>query len=272
MQPLVIKCGGSVLEQLPESFYQNIVQLRESGEWQPVIVHGGGPLISSLLKKLEIPVQFVDGLRVTTEDVLDVVEMVLSGSVNKHIVRKLTQAGGKAVGISGVDGPILQAKPVSETGRLGFVGDVEQVHHEWLQQISAKGGIPVLSPLGIDASGQRYNINADTAASAVARALGAKLCFVSDIQGIYTDPNDADTVLPELTKEHAQQLIEEQVITGGMIPKVQAALEALNEDVAEAVIINGMAENQLLSFCEGKAVGTKVVLDEAAVKEGALHV
>lgn len=262
MNYLVIKCGGSVLENLPHSFYADVVQLKEEGQWQPVIVHGGGPLINSLLEKLEIEPKFVDGLRVTTEEVLDVVEMVLSGSVNKQIVRKIAQAGGKALGISGVDGGLLLSKPTAKADILGLVGEVIKVNHAQIELISQAGYIPVISPLGIDQHGQRLNINGDVAASAVAQSLKAKLCFISDIPGIYVEKDNQKVVLKEISKSEVEQLIRDQVIYGGMIPKVKAALDGLAHDVPEVAIINGMDEHSLLDFCQGKQVGTKLVVDK----------
>lgn len=271
MEPLVIKCGGSVLNQLPHTFYENIVQLQKSGKWQPVIVHGGGPYISELLKKLKIPVQFVDGLRVTTEEVLDIVEMVLSGSINKKVVRKLIQAGGKSQGLSGIDGQLIEAIPNEQADRLGFVGEVHSINKEMILNMCAEGYIPVISPVGIDAKGQRYNINADDAASAVAQELKAKLCFVSDIPGIYVEEDGQQRVLEQVTSRDVQELIKEEVITGGMIPKVKAALSALSQDVQEVVILSGVEENHLLDFCAGKPRGTKIVMAQTSLKEGGAY-
>jgi acetylglutamate kinase len=255
---IVIKCGGSVFENLPTSFYSNIVQLHQSGEWQPVIVHGGGPLISSLLKKLGIQTHFVNGLRVTTNEMLDVVEMVLSGSVNKRVVRQLFEVGGKALGLSGVDGEMLKAELIDE--KLGFVGKVVSVNDELITSICEQGFIPVVSPLGIDEQGQRYNVNGDMAASAIAKALGAKLCLISDIPGIYIEQNGQKNVLQQATKGEIETLINDQVITGGMIPKVTSALDGLAHGIPEVAILNGLEENSLLQFCQGQEVGTKIIL------------
>lgn len=260
MKYIVIKCGGSVLDDLPESFYSNIVSLHQGGQWQPIIVHGGGPLISSLSKKLDFQTQFVNGLRVTTDEMLDVVEMVLSGSVNKKVVRYLSAAGGKAVGVSGIDGQLLEAKLIDQ--KLGFVGEVISVNDILIHTICEAGFIPVISPIGIDRQGQRYNINGDMAAAAIATALGASLCLISDIPGIYTEQDEERVILKQVTKLQVEEMIDNQVITGGMIPKVQSALDSLAHNVPEVAIINGLEENSLLHFCEGKAVGTKLVLTE----------
>lgn len=260
MNYIVIKCGGSVFEDLPASFYSNIVQLQQSGEWQPVIVHGGGPLISSLLKKLGIQTHFVNGLRVTTNEMLDVVEMVLSGSVNKRVVRQLLKIGGKACGLSGIDGGMLKAEQIDQ--KLGFVGNVVSVNDELITSMCEKGYVPVISPLGIDEEGQRYNINGDMAASAIAKALGAKLCLISDIPGIYIEKNGQKSVLKRATKEEIETLIKNEIITGGMIPKVTSALDGLAHGIPEVAILNGLEENSLLQFCQGQEVGTKITLDK----------
>jgi acetylglutamate kinase len=259
MKYCVIKLGGSVLENLPPSFFEDIVHLSNSGHVKPVIVHGGGPLISSLLSELGIQTTFVDGLRVTTEEVLDIVEMVLSGTVNKKIVRKLIEANGQAFGISGVDGLLLKAEQIKDN-KLGFVGEIMSVKRTTIDQILDQGYIPVISPLGIDENGQRYNINGDVAASAVAKALGANLCMISDIPGIYIEENGVKKTLKEITKLEIEQMIQTGVITGGMIPKVKAAIDGLVHDVPEVVILNGMASHSLLHYVAGQEIGTKIVL------------
>ncbi|UOQ50014.1 acetylglutamate kinase [Gracilibacillus caseinilyticus] len=262
MKYVVIKCGGSVFEQLPPSFYQDIVTIQKQGEWQPIIVHGGGPLISHLLQQTGVETKFVNGLRVTTNEVLDVVEMALSGSINKGIVRKLSKAKGNAIGISGVDGTLFAAKPVEETDSLGFVGEVTNVNTSLLESFVTQGLIPVVSPLGIDAFGQRYNINADMAASAVAQALGAKLCFISDIPGIFHEVNGEKQVFHQLDEEKIEELIEQKIIHGGMIPKVQSALSALYRNVMEVSIVDGTKEHGFVDFMQGKQIGTRIALTQ----------
>ncbi|MCD8509898.1 MAG: acetylglutamate kinase [Bacillus sp. (in: Bacteria)] len=262
MNYLVVKCGGSVLEKLPASFYKNLVELQQSGKWQPIIVHGGGPLISKLLKKLGVETTFVDGLRVTSKEVLHIVEMVLSGSVNKQIVQNIQKAGGSAYGISGVDGALISAKPANGSMKLGYVGEVTHVKTELIEQILENCHIPVISPIGIDTNGQIYNINGDVAASAVAKALGAKLCFISDIPGIYVEEKGVQTTLHELTKTEAESLIHKKVITGGMIPKVKAAIDGLAHNVQQVVILNGMEANSLHQFLAGEKIGTKMLADK----------
>lgn len=249
--------GGSVLEGLPQSFYKDVIHLFKCGVVVPVIVHGGGPMISSLLTKLDIQTEFVEGQRVTTDEVLDVVEMVLSGTVNKQLVCKLN---GFAYGISGVDGMLLQAAPSLQANKLGFVGEVVEVKKEIIKSIVNQGYIPVISPLGIDEYGQRFNINGDVAASAVAKSLGASLCMISDIPGIYKEENGEKIILQELSKEEITKMVEEGFITGGMIPKVNAAVDGLVHDVPEVVIINGKQKHSLLDYAAGKKIGTKIVL------------
>ncbi|MGJ7911596.1 acetylglutamate kinase [Neobacillus sp. LXY-1] len=262
MNYLVIKCGGSVLDHLPRSFYEDIVKIQEIGEWTPVIVHGGGPLITSLLKNLNVETQFVNGLRVTDHQVLDIVEMVLSGSVNKQVVRNLVEVGGSAVGVSGVDGGLLKAVPTADAQTLGFVGEVVEVNQTIIEGIIQHGHIPVISPIGIDDFGQRYNINGDIAASAVAKALGAKLCFISDIPGILVEKDGMKTKLDKVSKTIIEEMIEDQTIYGGMIPKVKAAIDGLVHNIPEVGIINGFEKNSLIDYSKGKTVGTKIVLEE----------
>ena len=262
MKYMIIKCGGSVLENLPKSFYDDIVSLHQSGEWTPIIVHGGGPLITSLLKNLNVETSFVNGLRVTDDQVLNIVEMVLSGSVNKKIVRNVIEAGGKAFGISGVDGTLLKAKPNENAKVLGFVGDVVEVNRKVIEGIIHEGFIPIISPVGIDEFGQRYNINGDVAASAIAKALGANLCFISDIPGILIEKDGQRVKLAKVSRTKVEEMIDNQTIWGGMIPKVKAAIDGLAHNIPEVGIINGLKEKSLIDYSHGKEIGTKIVLDE----------
>lgn len=260
MNYIVIKCGGSVLENLPKSFYEDVISLHQNGEWTPIIVHGGGPLINKLLNSLNVETTFVKGLRVTNHEVLDIVEMVLSGTVNKQVVRNIIEAGGSSLGVSGVDGSLLKAKPTSE--ELGFVGEVVEVNTEVIESIVEQGHIPVVSPIGIDSNGQRYNINGDVAASAVAKALGANLCFISDIPGILVEENGEKFKLDMATKAKVEELIENKTIYGGMIPKVKAAIDGLVHKIPMVGIIDGFEKNSLVDYVNGKNIGTKIVLEE----------
>ncbi|SDK19633.1 acetylglutamate kinase [Sediminibacillus albus] len=263
MNYLVIKCGGSVFEKLPFSFYQNITKIQRHGYFQPVIVHGGGPLISRLLEKTGVKSSFIDGLRVTTEEVLDVVEMALSGTMNKQIVANLYKAGGSGFGLSGIDGSLLTAVPAGD-GSLGYVGNVAFVDDTVIDNLAAKEFIPVVSPIAMDSTGQKYNINADVAAASIAEALKAKLCFISDIPGILIDKDGEQAVLHQAASNEIEQLIIAGVIKGGMIPKVRSALRALENQVPEAAILNGLDPDSLMAFAKGEEIGTKIMLNTEA--------
>ncbi|MEW9669493.1 acetylglutamate kinase [Ammoniphilus sp. 3BR4] len=241
----VLKCGGSTLDNLSASFYEELIQLKKDG-FDPVIVHGGGPAISNTLKSLNIEPKFINGLRVTDEATLQVVEMVLIGQTNKQIVKNLQ---GYGFGVSGMDGQLIQASQMP--GPLGYVGQIEQVKPEIVKQISDMGYIPVIAPLGLDPQGQSYNINADTAAGAVASALQvSQLIVVTDVPGVMENGE----VIPELTVEKVNELIQSEVITGGMIPKVKAAMDALK--AADQVII--IDPSNLSRAVQGEPVGTKI--------------
>ncbi|MBP1932575.1 acetylglutamate kinase [Ammoniphilus resinae] len=241
----ILKCGGSTLDQLPASFYEELIQLKRDG-FDPIIVHGGGPAISNTLKSLQIEPQFIDGLRVTDEATLQVVEMVLIGQTNKQIVKQLK---GYGFGLSGMDGSLIKASKMD--GPFGFVGQIEAVQPELIKSLSDNGYIPVIAPLGIDEQGQSYNINADTAAGAVATALGVEqLIVVTDVPGVMENGQ----VIPELTTQQVTELIDKGVITGGMIPKVKAAMDALKA-VDEVVII---PPANLGKAVQKEKVGTKI--------------
>lgn len=259
---VVLKMGGSVLEKLPEDFYKSLVELKEKKICDPIIVHGGGPEINQALKQAEVESSFVDGLRITTEDVLKIAEMVMSGSINKRIVNKLIKAEGIAFGLSGVDGSLLQAEPIDPSGKLGFVGKVKKINDYWLKLIMEQGGIPVISPIGIGKEGIRYNINGDMAAAAVASSVGGKLIFVSDIPGVMETIDGKQVVHSKLTKREINSMISSGVIYGGMIPKVNSAMDALSAGVDESVIINGVSPSDLKDYMEGKNIGTKIVMGE----------
>jgi acetylglutamate kinase len=245
------------MEQLPPAFFEAVAALQRSGN-QIVIVHGGGPAINALLNKLSIQPQFVEGLRVTCEDTMEVVEMVLAGSINKKLVRRLLEAGGRAWGISGIDGRLLTARRTEKP--LGLVGEIEGVNTAAITSMLTDGYVPVIAPLGVSADGkQAFNLNADTAAGAIASALGAdKLLMVTDVPGILqTMPGGGKSVLPEAGAAELEKMIEIGEIYGGMIPKVRAALDALYQGVKEVVICQGAA-GELFAACEGKQVGTSI--------------
>jgi acetylglutamate kinase len=256
----VMKCGGSTLAALPDSFFNDMKQLQDEGII-PVIVHGGGPAISDTLGKLGIESEFVNGLRKTDEAVLDVVEMVLAGQINKEIVRKIQLSGARAIGLSGVDGHLIQAKPVANAHEVGLVGDVTKVNAELLQGIITMGYMPVIAPVGLGADGgQRYNINADTAAGAVASHLGVeRMIVVTDVPGIMKTVNGEKRVLPSVTVQEINEMIESGDIYGGMIPKVRAAIQCIQGKVNEVIIVNGAEPEVLSRVIKGAPIGTRIV-------------
>jgi len=258
MSYLVIKCGGSIVEQLPDSFFKDLVELQKDKNIKPVIVHGGGPMITSQLKKMKVETTFVNGLRVTTKEVLDVVEMVLSGSINKDIVRRLIDQDANPIGMSGIDGQLLEATPIKEADQYGFVGQIKSVNKKLLDSLVEQNLIPVISPIAIGKDHQHYNINADVAAAAVASALEAPLCLISDIPGVMADNH----VLHQINQQKINQLIDDETINGGMIPKVQSALKALHSGAKEVAIINGLEEHAIVDFVQGEKIGTRIQLKE----------
>ncbi|MDT3427977.1 acetylglutamate kinase [Paenibacillus forsythiae] len=256
----VMKCGGSTLTALPDSFFDELRHLQEDGV-QAIIVHGGGPAISGNLSRLGIESSFVNGLRVTTEEVLDVVEMTLSGSINKAIVRRIQGSGGRAIGLSGVDGNLITAAPVANSDEVGLVGHVTAVEADIIAGILALGYIPVIAPLGVDGSGQRYNINADTAAGAVASYMKSpQMIVVTDVPGILTTAEDGSKqVLPVVTVAEIDNMIDSGEIYGGMIPKVRAAVDCIQGSVSEVVIVDGKEPGVLSRVLSGETIGTRIV-------------
>ncbi len=258
-QRFVMKCGGSTLAALPDVFFEDLRSLQERGV-EPVIVHGGGPAINETLGKLGIESRFVNGLRVTDEATLDVVEMVLAGRINKEIVRKLQQNGAKSLGLSGTDGKLIVAKPVANADEIGHVGDVVAVNAELVEGVIGLGYLPVIAPIGIDEPGQRYNINADTAAGAVASSLGVEtMIVVTDVPGIMRNVNGEKQVLPVVTFADIEEMIASGEIYGGMIPKVRAAMSCLHGDVKEVRIVDGAAERVLSRALTEGDIGTRIV-------------
>jgi len=254
-----MKCGGSTLAALPDAFFEDLRSLQESGV-EPVIVHGGGPAINETLGKLGIESRFVNGLRVTDEATLDVVEMVLAGRINKEIVRKLQQNGAKSLGLSGTDGKLIVAKPVANADEIGHVGDVVGVNAELVEGVIGLGYLPVIAPIGIDEAGQRYNINADTAAGAVASSLGVEtMIVVTDVPGIMRTVNGEKQVLAVVTFADIEEMIASGEIYGGMIPKVRAAMSCLHGDVKEVRIVDGAAERVLSRALTEGDIGTRIV-------------
>jgi acetylglutamate kinase len=258
-QRFVMKCGGSTLAALPDAFFEDIRDIQEKGI-QPVIVHGGGPAINETLGKLGIESRFVGGLRVTDEATLDVVEMVLAGRINKEIVRKLQKNGAKSIGLSGTDGNLLAAKPVANAQEVGLVGDVTGVNASLIEGIIELGFLPVIAPIGIDEASQRYNINADTAAGAVASGLGVDtMIVVTDVPGIMRTVNGEKIVLPQVTFADIEEMIRSEEIYGGMIPKVRAAMSCLHGNVKEVLIVDGAAPRVLSRAITEGNIGTRIV-------------
>ncbi len=258
-QRFVMKCGGSTLAALPDAFFQDIRRLQEQGT-QPVIVHGGGPAINETLGKLGIESRFAGGLRVTDEATLDVVEMVLAGRINKEIVRKLQKNHAKSIGLSGTDGNLIQARPVANASEVGLVGDVTAVNASLIEGIIKLGYLPVIAPIGIDEEGQRYNINADTAAGAVASHLGVNtMIVVTDVPGIMRTVNGEKIVLKQVTFADIEEMIQSEEIYGGMIPKVRAAMNCLHGNVKEVLIVNGATPSVLSRAVTESNIGTRIV-------------
>ncbi|WP_027091807.1 acetylglutamate kinase [Cohnella thermotolerans] len=259
MERFVMKCGGSTLAALPDAFFQDLTELQNGGI-QPVIVHGGGPAINETLGKLGIESRFVNGLRATDEATLEVVEMVLAGRINKEIVRRLQQNGAKALGLSGTDGRLIEARPVANADEIGFVGDITGVNAALIEGIIGLGYLPVIAPIGIDAEGQRYNINADTAAGAVASRLGVSaMIVVTDVPGIMRTVDGEKKVLPQVTFAEIEEMIASGEIYGGMIPKVRAAMSCLHGDVREVVIVNGAEPRVLSRAVREGGIGTRIL-------------
>ncbi len=242
---IVVKYGGAAMiqEDLKKSFAEDIVLLKYLGI-HPVVVHGGGPEINQVLKKLDIPSQFVRGQRVTDEKTMEVVEMVLTGKVNQEIVSLITQAKGKAVGISGKDGNLTEGKKMTVEGEdIGLVGDIHQVDPSLIENLIQKDFIPVISPISKDSKGNSLNVNADTMAGAIASALKAeKLILLTDTPGILIGGD----LVHQFSKEDIQKYISSGEISGGMIPKAECCLNAVQKGVKRAHIIDGRVAHSLL--------------------------
>ena len=261
---VVVKYGGNAMvnEQLKQQVMEDIVLLWLIGV-KVVLVHGGGPEISELMKKLGKQPQFVDGLRVTDQETVDIVQMVLAGKVNKTLVNLLEMKGGRAVGLSGMDGRLIEAKMKDE--RLGFVGEVTKIHISPVTDLLDKGYIPVVSTVGCDRQGNAYNINGDTAAAHIAGALNAeRLIMMTDIAGILRDKDDSSTLIPEITLSQAKELYASGVISGGMIPKVDCCVTALHAGVKNVVIMDGRVPHSILmELLTNEGAGTWIRRDEA---------
>jgi len=256
---VVVKYGGNAMvnEQLKQQVMEDIVLLWLIGV-KIVLVHGGGPEISDLMNKLGKKAEFVDGLRVTDKETVDIVQMVLAGKVNKTLVNLLEMHGGKAIGISGIDGRLIEAETKDE--RLGFVGEVKKVHIKPVEDMLEKGYIPVISTVGCDKNGNTYNINGDTAAAFIAGALNAeRLIMMTDIAGVLKDKDDPSTLIPEISLDEAEKLYKDGIISGGMIPKVDCCIEAIREGVKNVIIMDGRVPHSILmELLTDEGAGTMV--------------
>ena len=258
---VVIKYGGAAMAhaQLRDAVFRDLALLASVGV-QPVVVHGGGPEINQWLKRLEIPAEFRDGLRVTDADTMDVVEMVLVGRVNKQIVNGLNRLGGRAVGLSGSDGSLVEARPWGE-GSHGLVGDVARGNPDLLEPLLERGYMPVISSVAATADGRSHNINADTVAGELAAALEAeKLILLTDTPGILQDKDDPASLIRKLRLSEARRLISDGVVAGGMTPKTECCIRALAQGVSAAHIIDGRVPHALLlEVFTDAGIGTMVV-------------
>ena len=254
---VVIKYGGNAMinEELKHAVMRDIVLLSLVGV-KVVLIHGGGPEITDMLKKIGKPSSFVDGLRVTDRETADVVQMVLSGKINKGLVNLLSSIGGKAIGLCGMDGRMIEARPLRE--ELGFVGEIVRTNVEPILDVLERGYIPVVSTVGCDMDGNTYNINADTAAARIAGELGAS-CLVSmtDIKGILRDRNDPSSLIAHIDMAEVPLLIESGVIAGGMIPKAECCMEAIRRGVKKVFIIDGRVPHSvLIELLTDEGIGT----------------
>ena len=265
---IVVKYGGHAMgdETLGDLFARDIVLLKQIG-MNPIVVHGGGPQIGQMLERLKIKSSFIDGLRVTDRDTVEIVEMVLSGSINKQIVQAINAQGGHAIGLSGKDADLIKARKLRRTRHesdsniekildLGFVGEPRRINAKVLETFERSDIIPVIAPIGVGENGETYNINADTVAGAVAAAVAAtRLLLLTDVTGVL-DKNK--NLLSELTSEEARALIADGTIKGGMIPKIETCLDAVDGGVEAAVIIDGRVPHAILLELFAEGAGTLI--------------
>ncbi len=260
---LVIKYGGGAMisETLKESVMSDIILLSLVGV-KVVLVHGGGPEINSMLQKIGKQPQFKDGLRVTDKETVDVVQMVLAGKVNKDLVNLIQSKGGKAIGLSGADGHMIKAK--MKNPELGYVGEITKIDVQPIFDVIEKGYIPVISTIGCDDDGNTYNINADTVAAGIAAELKAEsLISMTDIEGILRDKNDPESLISRIYTEDAPALVESGIISGGMIPKVECCIKAIEGGVRKVFVINGTVPHSILiEMLTDEGIGTMFVNGE----------
>lgn len=262
---IVVKYGGSAMsnEELQKNVIKDVTLLKLVG-FKPIIVHGGGKEISRWVGKVGKEAQFVNGLRVTDDETMEIAEMVLS-RVNKHLVTMVQGLGVKAVGVSGKDGGLLTVEKKYADGQdIGYVGEVTQVNPKLLFDLLEKDFLPIVAPIGLDEKFQTYNINADDAACAIAKAVNAqKLAFLTDIEGLYKDINDKSTFISRLTVSQAAQLMEDGLIGGGMLPKLSNCISAIRNGVNRVHILDGrIAHCLLLEIFTNHGIGTAIILDE----------
>lgn len=257
---IVVKYGGNAMinEELKETVMEDLVLLALIGI-KVVLVHGGGPEITDMLAKVGKKSEFVDGLRVTDKETVDIVQMILAGKVNKNLVNIIECKGGKAMGLCGIDGHMIEARLLDE--RLGYVGEITNVNVQPILDVIDKGYIPVISTVGCDREGNTYNINADTAAAKIAGELQAEaLISMTDIEGILRDKNDPSTLISKIYASDAPQLIKEGIISGGMIPKVNCCIESIRRGVKKVFIIDGRVPHSiLLETLTNEGMGTMFV-------------
>ena len=256
---IVVKYGGNAMinETLKKSVMEDMVFLAKQGV-KLVLVHGGGPEISHMLDKVGKESKFIDGLRYTDQEIMDVVQMVLAGKVNKKLVALIHQMKGKAIGLCGVDGAMIQVEKKKGDVDLGFVGEITRTHPDVIEMALNNGFIPIIATVGVDPEGQVYNINADTAAASIASALKAeKFISMTDIRGLLMDKNNEETLIPNLSIDEVPKLIEKGIINGGMIPKIACCVDAIKNGLHEAAIIDGRKEHSiLLELSSEQSIGT----------------
>ena len=256
---VVIKYGGNAMinEELKMNVITDVVLLSEIGV-KVILVHGGGPEISGTLKKIGKESKFINGLRYTDEETIDVVQMVLAGKTNKDLVKLIMQKGGNAAGISGIDNMLIEAEKYESADDLGFVGSVKAIHPNIIMDMLDKGYIPVVASVGMDEEGHTYNVNADTAAAEIASAVGAEnMILVSDIPGLLEDKDDESTLLPLVHVYEVNSLVKKGIISGGMIPKVDCCVNAIRQNVKKAVIIDGRIPHSILiEMLSNEGIGT----------------
>ena len=262
---IVVKYGGSAMvdEALKRRVIQDVTLLKLVG-FKPIIVHGGGKEISSMVSRLGMEPKIVNGLRVTDAETMEIAEMVL-GKVNKSLVQLVESLGVRAIGISGKDGALLRVNKKYSNGEdIGYVGDIKEVNAQILWDLLDKDFLPIVCPIGLDDDYNTYNINADDAACAIAQAMEAeKLAFLTDIEGVYKDPKDPETLIPVLPVAEAEKLMEEGYIGGGMLPKIQNCIDAVNSGVSKVHILDGRIPHcLLLEIFTNKGIGTAILKDE----------